>query len=326
MLHIIGMILKIIGIILAVILGILVLLICIVLFVPLKYEIHGKFEGNLDSAKVTVRCSWLLHLIAASLSFENRELTWRARIVHKTFSSEETETEAEETAESVIEDLATDTERTLKAEALKHPEGEQEAERAITVQECGPEEEEPVMKPPETSGVLEEETKQPEKESIWVRVKTKLKEFRNKIKAFFRNIKYTFGKICDKIKVLLEQKEMIVEFIEDEGHRQACVRLKKEAVRLLKFLRPKKFVLKTKFGFEDPCHTGQALAALSVIYPFLGGEVSVEPDFEKRILQGELLIKGKIRGVFGLIAVWNLFWDKNVRRLYADVKQMGSKA
>ena len=54
MLHIIGMILKIIGIILAVILGILVLLICIVLFVPLKYEIKAKFEGTLDLSLIHI--------------------------------------------------------------------------------------------------------------------------------------------------------------------------------------------------------------------------------------------------------------------------------
>ena len=46
MLHILLFVLKIIGIIITAILGILVLLLCIVLFVPYRYEIKGRSEGT----------------------------------------------------------------------------------------------------------------------------------------------------------------------------------------------------------------------------------------------------------------------------------------
>ena len=318
MLHIIGMILKIIGIILAVILGILVLLICIVLFVPLKYEIKAKFEGTLDSVNVKFRCSWLLHLLAASFSFEDREFTWKARVVHKVFGSEETVSKAEETLKTDVEEVYKKEPEVKKA---KLPKETRIDESAVTIQERRIEAAEDESE--EKAGEKTEE--KTEKEGFWVRIEGKCKALWNKIKTFFENIKYTFGKICDKIKLLLEKKEIIAAFVEDEVHRLAFARLKKEAFRLLKFLRPKKFMLRTRFGFEDPYHTGQALAVLSVIYPFWGGQLSVEPDVEKRILEGELLLNGKIRTVYALIAAWNLFWDKNVRKLYTDVKSMGNK-
>ena len=47
MLHILLLILKIIGIIIAAILGILVLLVCVVLFVPIRYEARAEFDGTL---------------------------------------------------------------------------------------------------------------------------------------------------------------------------------------------------------------------------------------------------------------------------------------
>lgn len=314
MLHIIGMILKIIGIILAVILGILVLLVCIVLFVPLRYQISANFNGTVDSIRAKVKCSWLLHLISASAVYENGELVWKARIVHKTFTSE---TDAEET-EAAAEDLAVQE----MTEDLPKPELSGRPSPAEPIKPA----EEPVV----TAQAVQEKSitdsgKAGAEEEKPLNAKGKLKELWNKIKAFFENIKYTFRKICDKIKILSEKKEMAAAFVEDEAHRRAFARLKKEAFRLLKFLRPKKFMLRTRFGFEDPYHTGQVLALLSVIYPFVGGQLSVEPDFEKRVLEGELFIKGKIRTMYALITAWNLFWDKNVRRLYADVKRMSGK-
>lgn len=308
MLHIIGMILKIIGIILAVILGILVLLICIVLFVPLRYQVDAGFSGTIESARVKVKCSWLLHLISASADLENGELKWRARILHKKFGSE---LEAQEAEEAVEEVAAAETgDAVVKPVVAEMPEREKPLlrEPVVTVQEA------------------EKDEKTPRKRKrFFVRITEKLKSLYEKINAFFKNIKYTFKKICDKIKVLVEKKELVVEFIEDEVHILAFARLKKEAFRLLKFLKPKKFQLRTRFGFEDPYHTGQALALLSVIYPFVGGQLSVEPDFEERVMEGELFIKGKVRAFYAVIMAWNLFWDKNVRKLYADVKRMSGK-
>ena len=55
MLHILILILKIISIIIAVILGILLLLIAIFLFVPVRYEVQGRCDGDLDSLKGKVQ-------------------------------------------------------------------------------------------------------------------------------------------------------------------------------------------------------------------------------------------------------------------------------
>ena len=74
MLHIIGLILKILGIILAVLLGIIVLLVCIILFVPVRYEVSAEFPGKLEDTTAKVRFSWFLHLIAGEAGYKEKDL------------------------------------------------------------------------------------------------------------------------------------------------------------------------------------------------------------------------------------------------------------
>ena len=79
MLHILLLVLKIIGIIIAAILGILVLLLCIVLFVPFRYEIKGRSEGDAPSLKGKIKVTWLLHLFRADVYYKDQKLIWRIR-------------------------------------------------------------------------------------------------------------------------------------------------------------------------------------------------------------------------------------------------------
>lgn len=306
MLHIIGMIFKIIGIILAVILGILVLLICIVLFVPLRYQADASYKGTLESLTLHMKLSWLLHMFSVRVSYEQGELKWRTRIF--CFKKMDSDTEEKEEKPAMPEQ---------SKEPVTVKKKREIAPAEITAQEIKEEIKEEIKKPQRA-----EDKSKEQKDNKFT---GKLKLLWEKVKSFFENIKYTIQKICDKIRVLAEKKEEVTAFIEDESHRKAFSRTKKEVVRLLRFLKPKKFFLNTRFGFEDPYRTGQVLAALSIIYPFVGGHMSVDPDFENKVLEADLEIKGKVRVVYAVIAAWNMFRDKNVRLLYKEIKQMSGK-
>ena len=87
MLHILLLILKIIGIIIAAILGILVLLVCVILFVPIRYEAGAEFDGTLKGVKARVKVTWLARLFKAIAGYEGQELSWSVRIAWKTMKS-----------------------------------------------------------------------------------------------------------------------------------------------------------------------------------------------------------------------------------------------
>ena len=79
MLHTLLLILKIIGIILAIILGILIVLFSVIIFVPVRYEIYAKCDGNLESMKAKVKATWLLHLLRVDVFLKGKKLKWIVR-------------------------------------------------------------------------------------------------------------------------------------------------------------------------------------------------------------------------------------------------------
>ena len=143
----------------------------------------------------------------------------------------------------------------------------------------------------------------------------------DKIAGVFKKIKYTFDRICDKIRTLLEKAESVKAFLTDEVHQSAFLKclaeLKKMAIRL----RPKRIRGKVHFGFEDPSLTGRVLAGVSLLYPYWGEHICCSPDFENKVLEGEVSVEGSLRLLPAAALGWNLLWNKNVRRTAMDIKR-----
>ena len=161
---------------------------------------------------------------------------------------------------------------------------------------------------------LEEEQEQETEDKKRTKKKKKM--------TFLEKMKYTFSNICDRIKILINTVEKMEEFLNDEVHRVAWKRLKKEFFRLLKAVKPKQLVIDLLLGAEDPALTGKILAGLSMIYPFFPETTNIIPDFTQRIFEGELSAKGKVRGVRVLQVIWNVFFDKNIRTTFEDIEKL----
>lgn len=126
MLQILLLILKIIGIFLAVLFGLLILILCIVLFVPIRYQGKASFEGDIDSAKARGEVTWLLRLVGVTVQFRERKLKWKVRVATKTIlmsgrSFENVFPKDEETTQEEAE-LLESLERELKEEFEKNQE------------------------------------------------------------------------------------------------------------------------------------------------------------------------------------------------------------
>lgn len=290
MLHILLLILKIIGMIIAVILGILVLLVCIVLFSPVRYQLNASCGGDLDKIKASGRGTWFFHLVRADLLYEDRKFTWKVRAAWKVIKSDRKD-------EDAVKEEVNDCEKELEEEL------EKELEEPAEV----------------NAKKREKESETSEKEEKAFEKKSGLSEKSGK-KAKANTIKCTIQKICDKIKILSDKKDKIIEAISDEVHKKAFSKVKREIYKLFCRWKPRKLKADIYFGFEDPCMTGQVLAGLSVLYPFVGEHLEVEPDFENKVLEGTLLAEGNIR-VFPVVCLlWNLIWCREVRKTYHDIK------
>lgn len=314
MLHILILILKIIGIIIAVILGILLLLIAIFLFAPVHYEVQGRCDGDLDSLKGKVQITWLLRLIRADILYKNGKMKWRLRLAWIKRGNTGTGKKQKEV-------------QTLQEQVEKA--GISEMKEAEKTEIFGTEEEEASQTVRQKSAHAPESEKQKTENRIPEKEKSvdseKNGSFYQRILSWIQKIKCTFRKLCDKIKALSGKKEKLEEFLRDEVHKGAYHKCKKEFFRLMKHLKPKKADVRIVYGFDDPYYTGQALAVFSVLYPFVGGCISVTPDFEHQVLKGSAYLKGKIYLWHFVQSGWKLIWNKNVRQTYHDIRNFKIK-
>ena len=104
---------------------------------------------------------------------------------------------------------------------------------------------------------------------------------------------------------------MIGDLLEDEDIIDAVKRIKRYGVNGVKLLLPQKLNAKIIFGFEDPYYTGKVLGWTAALIPIYGDHINITPDFEKRILKGELKIKGRIRRYKILYLLWKVYKDKD---------------
>lgn len=338
MLHILLLILKFIGIIIAAILGILVLLICIVLFAAVRYEAQAACGEGFDSLRGKARVTWLFHLLRADVYYKEGKLKWRLRFAFfkrcsgsrpdeekKTETIKKSDTKEEEGDQNEKKQKSNDekleeSEEKLEETAKEAPlEERAEEDKGMEDAQGSPEQPQEVEQAYEKTC---EETPEADEGPGQGEDHTERKgnHILQKVKAVWEKIKCTFEKFCDRIKLLKEKKDRLAGFVQDEVHRRAFSKTKKEIFWFLGKLKPGEVDMKIRYGFEDPCHTGQVLAGVSMLYPFLGDGTEIIPDFEHKVFKGNLRAKGRIRLGHLACLLWKLFWNRDVRQSYRDIK------
>jgi hypothetical protein len=94
----------------------------------------------------------------------------------------------------------------------------------------------------------------------------------------------------------------------------------KPAIKALKELfyhiKPRRFKLEGRYGFEDPFYTGIALASFNIIQPlFTNYDVNVCPVFEEEIFEGNFLIKGRLILIAVVVIAIKTIFNKNLRKI-----------
>lgn len=132
---------------------------------------------------------------------------------------------------------------------------------------------------------------------------------------WIEKIKCTIRGICDKIR-------NIKDFLMEETHIQALLRVKKELVFFITKIKPDKIKGYIRLGLEDPYNTGRALAVFSVFYPFYGEDIQIYPEFEREIIEGDVFFKGRIHLMHLLLVIGRSYFDKNVKTAYKKLKEL----
>ncbi len=149
----------------------------------------------------------------------------------------------------------------------------------------------------------------------------------NRIKRISQGIRNKFISLRTSIKrgweAFLKIKNKIVlikEFLGNEENRSAFGATYGSLKKLLKHVMPRKLESKVVFGTGDPCSTGQALGAASILYGMYGEHVQLTPDFENKVFEGSHYARGRIRIGTLLIIVIKLLLDKKFKQLKRNFK------
>lgn len=319
MLHILFVILKIISIVLAVLLGLFILILLLALFVPICYK--GELRKETEP-EITARVSWLLHIVSIPVIYRNGTLSVRIRFlgitVKKRMKDEEELDSDEKEFFQDVEDAADTGE--AKLEEIKT----QEVPISDTSTEKVNSPSDPDIQS-KNHKTQEEVEKTPEESRSGP-----IKIIFGKIKAFFlkilgiwkkiKNLKYTFRRLCGRIKKGIQKCRDTKEFFTDERTRAAFKQCVTQLKILIKKMFPKKMRGTLRFGTKDPALTGEILGGISIFYPVFMDNVKVYPDFEQGIFEGELFVKGRFCLITVLLVLWRLWRDKNIRYVYHKLK------
>ena len=354
MISVILTILKILGLILLILLGILILVVCLVLFIPVRYRIEGDYQSS--KATVSSRVTWLLHFVSARIlmEYENAfSLHIAVRVLgipifdNKKKAAKKKKKESKEAGYNPEEPSPDGTDTEIQAASTDNSgNSESNNEESASWQRSYLEELElEGTKVRETKGeeseileseILETEIEEAEIEEAEIK-EVEIEESKNeadkkslfeklyiifgKFMQFIENIQYTFHKLCDTIVKIRDNLNYYLDLLQKQSTTRAIDTCKTQLMRIAKSLSPQKFQVNLHLGFEDPAVLGEILAVWGMLYPFHQGRIDIVPEFGQTILEGDILLKGKISLFVYLKVALILFFDKNIKQLIKQIKR-----
>ena len=322
MLAIILGILKVIGITLLVLLGISLLILALVLFVPIRYKGDGQLNDVVK--EVHLRVTWLLRAVSVQVNYSHPDkpqtiIKVLGINIDKFKKPKKEEPKQEETPKQESGEPKPKKEKKKKekkprydintallsddeASGSNHTDSKEDNDSAS---QNSADTEEPVS---ENIRKMVEQAQALQKETWRDKLKTivnKITSVYNKIKDIFLNIKYYMD--------ILQEEDT-----------KAMIKLTLDALLdILKKLLPKKLIAHIQYGFETPDKTGQILGLYWMFKPALGKDVEVVPNFEEKILEGDIYLKGRITVFTILVNALKVVLDKRFKPLINKFKNGG---
>ena len=312
MLHVLLLILKITGIVIACILGLVILIVAAVLFVPVRYkadaDYHGKFKAH-------AKMSWL-GILRVLVSYDE-ELAIKAKALFITiYSNDDNKEKSSKHKKSEKKKLKQPEEKNIFSvndeEAKKLTENEEKPQIKMAEAVSDTKEDtqavknnvEDIKESAESlkETVSEDESKTKQNKSFFDKVKDKCFAIYTKIKEIIKLIKDTVKKVSGAADRLKEKVSKAKEFVTDEDNKALFHFLVEQLKALVKIIRPKKYRINARVGFEDPATMGKVLAYVSILYGISGVDLSLEPVFGEDVKEGSIFLKGSIQ-VFPVLVI-----------------------
>lgn len=318
MLQIILGILKILLWIILAILGLVLLLVLLVLFAPIKYKIDAKYK---DKALVKAKISFLIASVRVIFDQETKKLDYCIRLAgiklnlgkekkaKKPNKSKGQESKLEEAQSIATESVEPD------VTALDINQEEDFADEKlidnVSVDENDFGDEIDDFEDFDLfDGDVDKDVPK-EQISLFGRIKTFFIGLRDKIINIKEKLEnFTPEKIEEKINSKLSDIKKKINKFKRFWELKCTVKtrkyLKKYLLGLLKHIGPRKLKGYVRYGFGDPCKTGQITGYISMLPFVYQKHFFLIPDFYEKVVEADVMIKGRIRLGYILRIVLNI--------------------
>lgn len=305
-LHILVKILAVLGIGILILSGLLLLLLCILLFVPVRYQ--AEFIKDTDTMLLTGKVSWLLHLVRVRIRYE-KEAVIQAFVLFLRFM------------------IPVSRRIKKKKKAKKKKKKKEQSKKEVSqTQEKVSKEEKPLTIAEKTQTAYEAKEENPKSfdstsNSTANSTQDSTAKAKPSAKKERKNIFCKIKELCAKIKEGIANIRYYLELLKEEETSLAFSACKGSIFKVLKSLRPRKLEADLTIGTGSPDTTGYCMAVAGMLYPHFYRHVNIVPDFEKTIFEGRIFCKGKITLCVFLIQALRLYTNKDIRVLIKKLKR-----
>ena len=128
---------------------------------------------------------------------------------------------------------------------------------------------------------------------------------------------------ADKLSGLKDKLTFYLEIVRDEENQELVKHVLTRLGKILKSIRPRFLRAEALVGLGEPDLTGYVYGIYWAVKPFLGKKcrMTVTPDFERRILEGEAVLGGRIMAATVLHHAVRVLLDRRLRRLLDKMKR-----
>ncbi len=121
---------------------------------------------------------------------------------------------------------------------------------------------------------------------------------------------------------LKERLPAFLELIRDRDNQELVKHGFSRLGKILRSLRPRFLRAQALVGLGEPDLTGYAYGIYWAVKPFLGKkyQAAITPDFERRVIEGEIVLGGRVMAAVVLHHVVRVLLDRRLRRLIDRLK------
>ncbi len=129
--------------------------------------------------------------------------------------------------------------------------------------------------------------------------------------------------VVDRLKNIYTNRDKVADLWEDT--RPAVMKALKKIKKLLLHIVPKSSGGVIEFGFDDPSTTGKLLGTISAVYGLTGPLFALHPDFENKVLNSDIWIKGRIRIFTVALILVLLYFNKELKNAGKRLKVLSER-